>query len=189
MDTGRVTRAAGSGNALPPCPITGKPALRRIHGVSARLIEDIWRRGHGIDVSRLFRDIDRLTLFESPTGLVFFEPRIIGDAAFYDDFYRNWDVHTALTTRTKSGRITKRQPSIFRRAPRSSISGAGPVFSGSTFRTRTIPASTPMRRLKSMMSSFERHWKCMPKSARASMMWRRPIMSSSMLPIRAAMPN
>ena len=29
--------------------------------------------------------------------MAFFEPRIIGDAAFYDDFYRNWDVHTALT--------------------------------------------------------------------------------------------
>ena len=96
MDTGRVTRA-GSGNALPPCPITGKPALRRIHGVSARLIEDIWRKGQGIDVSRLFKGIDRLTLFESPTGLVFFEPRVVGDGKFYDAYYRTWDVHNALT--------------------------------------------------------------------------------------------
>lgn len=82
---------------LPSCPITGKPALRRIHGVSARVIEDIWRHGQGVDVKHLFRGIDRVHLYESPTGLVFFEPKVVGDGAFYDAYYRRWDVHAGLT--------------------------------------------------------------------------------------------
>jgi hypothetical protein len=85
------------GAALPPCPITGKPALRRIHGVSARVVEDIWRFGQGVDVSHLLKGIDRITLYESPTGLVFFEPRIVGDGVFYSTYYSKWHVHAALT--------------------------------------------------------------------------------------------
>jgi SAM-dependent methyltransferase len=89
---------------LPPCPITGKPALRRIHGVSARLIEDVWRLGQGVDVSHLFKGVDRVTLYESPTGLVFFEPRIVGDGKFYEGYYQKWDVHEGLT-RFKESRV------------------------------------------------------------------------------------
>jgi SAM-dependent methyltransferase len=86
---------------LPPCPITGAPA-RRIHGVSARVIEDIWRYTQGVDVRHLFKGIDRITLYESPTGLVFFEPKIVGDGAFYDTYYRKWDVHAGLTLWSES---------------------------------------------------------------------------------------
>ncbi len=89
--------AAGDLVALPPCPITGKPALRRIHGVSARVVEDIWRIGQGVNVAHLFRGIERLTLYESPAGLVFFEPRVVGDGPFYNAYYSKWDVHDALT--------------------------------------------------------------------------------------------
>lgn len=85
------------GPALPACPITGKPALRRIHGVSARVVEDIWRYGQGVDVKHLFKGIDHVYLYESPTGLVFFEPKVVGDGAFYRDYYRKWDVHAGLT--------------------------------------------------------------------------------------------
>jgi len=95
-----MTMAATSvpdGAGLPACPITGKPALRRIHGVSARVVEDIWRYGQGVDVRHLFKGIDRVHLYESPTGLVFFEPRVVGDGAFYDAYYRKWDVHAGLT--------------------------------------------------------------------------------------------
>jgi 2-polyprenyl-3-methyl-5-hydroxy-6-metoxy-1,4-benzoquinol methylase len=90
------TRPAGDEKVLPPCPITGKPAARRIHGVSARVIEDIWRIGQGVDVKHLFKGIDRVTLYESPTGLVFFEPRVVGDGAFYQTYYDEWDVHERL---------------------------------------------------------------------------------------------
>jgi SAM-dependent methyltransferase len=91
------TATASPATPLPPCPITGRPALRRIHGVSARVVEDIWRIAQGVDVGRLFKGVERLTLYESPTGLVFFEPRIVGDGAFYEDYYKKWDVHEGLT--------------------------------------------------------------------------------------------
>lgn len=87
---------------LPPCPLTGKPALRRVHGVSTKTIEGIWRHGQGIDVSRLFAGYDRLTLYESPTGLYFFEPRIVGDSRFYDEYYRRWPLHEGLTLHSES---------------------------------------------------------------------------------------
>lgn len=87
---------AGNEAVLPPCPITGKPAKRRIHGVSARVVEDIWRYGQKVDVKHLFKGVDRVTLYESPTGLVFFEPRIVGDGAFYQSYYDEWDVHERL---------------------------------------------------------------------------------------------
>lgn len=97
MDAAPHDASAGGDVALPACPITGKPALRRIHGVSARVVEDIWRIGQGVNVSHLFQGIERLTLYESPAGVVFFEPRIVGDGAFYDTYYRKWDVHAGLT--------------------------------------------------------------------------------------------
>jgi SAM-dependent methyltransferase len=85
---------------LPPCPITGKPAKRRIHGVSTSVVKDIWRRGQGVDVSHLFEGIDRVTLYESQTGLVFFEPRIVGDGKFYASYYRTPDVQKGLSYRS-----------------------------------------------------------------------------------------
>ena len=83
--------------SLPLCPITGAPAVRRIHGVSTGVLVDIWRHVQGVDVRHLFEGIDRVTLYESPTGLVFFEPKVVGDGAFYDTYYRRWDVHSGLT--------------------------------------------------------------------------------------------
>lgn len=88
-------RADEAGGPTAPCPLTGKPS-RRIHGVSARFLEGFWQRAQGVDVKRLFKGIDRVTLYESPTGLVFFEPRIIGDGDFYETYYRRWDVHSGL---------------------------------------------------------------------------------------------
>jgi SAM-dependent methyltransferase len=81
---------------LPPCPITGRPAKRAVHGVSARMVETLWRVMQGVDVSRLFAGTDRLRLYESETGLFFFEPRVVGDAAFYRDYYTRWNFHARL---------------------------------------------------------------------------------------------
>jgi SAM-dependent methyltransferase len=89
-----VQQTADAARVLPPCPITGAPAVRRIHGVSASVIVDIWRYTQGVDVRRLFEGIDRITLYESSTGLVFFEPRVIGDGAFYDRYYSRWNFPT-----------------------------------------------------------------------------------------------
>ncbi len=86
----------------PPCPITGLPPKRHIHGMSKSLIQDLWRIGQGVDVASLFSAVSRFELYESPTGLVYFDPPIVGDSCFYDDYYRRWDVHRGLSYRSET---------------------------------------------------------------------------------------
>lgn len=78
---------------LPPCPITGRPALRRVHQVSTATVRGIWRAVGGGDLTRLFAGVPTLTLYESEAGLFFFHPMIAGDDGFYGAFYaaRNGD--------------------------------------------------------------------------------------------------
>jgi SAM-dependent methyltransferase len=61
------------------------------------LIADLWRIGQGTDVSGLFRGVERFEIYESPTGLIYFDPPITGDGAFYESYYRRWQVHKGLT--------------------------------------------------------------------------------------------
>lgn len=81
----------------PPCPVTGQPPLRMIHGVSTSLIGDLWKHYQGVDVTNLFKGVDRFHLYESPTGLIYFHPPITGDGNFYNTYYDRWDVHKGLT--------------------------------------------------------------------------------------------
>ncbi|MFG1391364.1 class I SAM-dependent methyltransferase [Xanthobacter agilis] len=83
-----------------PCPITGLPPVRRIQSMSKELVQDIWKIGQGVDVSHLLAGIDRFSLYESPTGLVYFDPIVVGDGAFYGSYYTKWEVHDALTYRS-----------------------------------------------------------------------------------------
>lgn len=83
-----------------PCPITGAPPVRRIQTLSKSLVRDIWRFGQGVDVSALLKDVGGFSLYESPTGLVYFDPMVVGDGAFYSSYYAKWDVHDALTFRS-----------------------------------------------------------------------------------------
>ncbi len=78
--------------AVPPCPITGQPARRRIQKLSKALLINLWRFGAGVDVGRLLRGRGELGLWESPCGLAFFSPMIAGDEAFYTRFYRGQHV-------------------------------------------------------------------------------------------------
>lgn len=89
-------------NSFPPCPITGRPAARHIQGMSASLIQDLWRIGQGVDVSHLFKGVSRLNMYESPNGLIYFDPPIVGDGKFYDNYYNTWDVHSGLTYLSES---------------------------------------------------------------------------------------
>jgi SAM-dependent methyltransferase len=97
-----VLDAAKPGDAdfLPPCPITGKPALRRIQTISRSLLTDLWRYTQGVDVVRLLESVDRIGIYESPTGLIYFHPPITGDGDFYADYYARWEVHKGLTHRS-----------------------------------------------------------------------------------------
>ena len=80
-------------SALPPCPITGRPALRRVHGVAASVLRRMWRFAGAGDVGHLLPLTGQIVLYESDTGLYFFVPRTGGDADFYRRFY---GVHGAL---------------------------------------------------------------------------------------------
>jgi SAM-dependent methyltransferase len=72
---------------VPFCPVTGRPAVRRVQWVSARLLRDLWRIEFNADARAAFGGIDRFGLWESPTGLFFFDPPLEGDRAFYTQFY------------------------------------------------------------------------------------------------------
>ncbi|MGH9676499.1 MAG: class I SAM-dependent methyltransferase, partial [Candidatus Acidiferrum sp.] len=73
--------------SAPACPVTGRPAVRHVQWVTARLLTDLWRIEFKTDARPSFRGIDRFGLWESPTGLYFFDPLIEGDRAFYVRFY------------------------------------------------------------------------------------------------------
>ncbi|GJD53423.1 Ubiquinone biosynthesis O-methyltransferase, mitochondrial [Methylobacterium crusticola] len=73
----------------PLCPVTGAPAVRRVQWVEARLLAALWRIVYRVDARPSFRGVERFGLWESPTGLYFFDPMREGDAGFYAGFYRN----------------------------------------------------------------------------------------------------
>lgn len=83
---------------LPPCPITGRPARRRVQKISLNLLRSLWRLGLGIDVDRLFHGVTHPGLYESECGLVFFHPMIPGDRRFYSEFYSRVRMHDYLGT-------------------------------------------------------------------------------------------
>jgi hypothetical protein len=68
---------------VPLCPITGRPAVRRVQWVTTRLLTDLWRIVFGTDALTSFAGVDRIGLWESPTGLYFFDPPLEGDQKFY----------------------------------------------------------------------------------------------------------
>jgi len=81
---------------IPLCPITGLPATRRIQPISAQLITGLWRGAFRVATDRQLRGIQRFGLWESPCGLVFFEPMLAGDEAFYRELHRRWDFQRVL---------------------------------------------------------------------------------------------
>ncbi len=68
---------------IPLCPVSGRPAVRRVQWVSAQLLTDLWRIEFGADVRPSFAGVDRFGLWVSPTGLYFFDPPRQGDSTFY----------------------------------------------------------------------------------------------------------
>lgn len=69
------------------CPICGEPPVRLIQRVPGRLLSALWRYTLFVDVRRQFHDVTRFSLWESVCGLVYFDPMIVGDRAFYDTLY------------------------------------------------------------------------------------------------------
>jgi SAM-dependent methyltransferase len=77
----------GTGLDAPRCPLTGEPAIRHIGRFSRVFVELLWFVCHGVRLRDLFSNVRHVDLWESPTGLAFFNPPIAGDARFYSDFY------------------------------------------------------------------------------------------------------
>lgn len=85
-------RARVNPKRWPRCPVTGEPAVRRLQWVSARWLADLWRIAFRVDARPSFGDVERFGLWESPTGLVFFDPPRAGDETFYRAFYERFDL-------------------------------------------------------------------------------------------------
>lgn len=71
----------------PRCPVTGEPAVRLVQWVGASFLRDLWRHTTGVDPASSFRGTKRFGLWESPTGLHFFDPPRPGDGSFYASLY------------------------------------------------------------------------------------------------------
>src|ERR671939_158537 len=84
---------------LPPCPITGEPALECLQMISPKLLTDLWRFGVRVAPTPLRRDGPRIGLYLAASGLCFFHPAIAGDSAFYDGLYRRVRGHEILSAR------------------------------------------------------------------------------------------
>ncbi len=71
----------------PACPVTGEPAARLVQWVSTKFLINLWRITFRVDPRAIFGERERIGLWESPTGLYFFDPPLEGDHAFYSQFY------------------------------------------------------------------------------------------------------
>jgi SAM-dependent methyltransferase len=81
---------------VPPCPITGAPALRCVERLDAAFLTLLWHLSGRVDVGKLLLPAGTFRLWESPTGLIFFDPPVAGDAAFYRAFYGRIAAHDKL---------------------------------------------------------------------------------------------
>jgi SAM-dependent methyltransferase len=87
---------------VPLCPVTSQPAIRRVQTVTTRLLVDLWRIIFNTDALDSLAGIDRIGLWESPTGLYFFDPPLEGDHKFYTQFYarlKRWRLFSDETVR------------------------------------------------------------------------------------------
>jgi SAM-dependent methyltransferase len=83
--------------AVAPSPLTGTSAgvVVARHLDLSQLIEG-YRRRHGVDVASLFAGTTELRLLhDQVTGLSFFDPPVVGDAAFYATMARRPGYHRA----------------------------------------------------------------------------------------------
>ncbi len=71
----------------PLCPVTGEPAARLVQWIRPRFLIDLWRYGLRVDARSSLGRVERFGLWESPTGLHFFDPMVEGDHTFYTQFY------------------------------------------------------------------------------------------------------
>src|SRR5689334_6620664 len=64
---------------VPPCPVTGEPAVRLVQSIRSAFLASAWRYAFRVDVTATLRQRPFYHLWESPVGLYFFDPMIEGD--------------------------------------------------------------------------------------------------------------
>ncbi len=74
--------------AIPPCPITGEPAVALVQTVRCEFLARLWEIEFKVNARPSFGGASHLSLWRSPTGLLFFSPALVGDADFYKTFYK-----------------------------------------------------------------------------------------------------
>jgi SAM-dependent methyltransferase len=82
----------------PLCPVTGEPAVRHVQWIKSGSLARLWKTIHGVNARPSFGQVRRFGLWESPTGLYFFDPMIEGDHAFYTQYYE-WALRKKLWSR------------------------------------------------------------------------------------------
>jgi SAM-dependent methyltransferase len=81
---------------IPSCPITGAPAKRLVQTLDRSLLIDLWRFSFGVSVASTIKDVASFALWESPAGLMFFDPPVAGGGDFYRAFYDRIAAHDRL---------------------------------------------------------------------------------------------
>lgn len=85
--------SANPASPPPRCPVTGHPAVRNVQWIRARFLAFGWKHIVGVNVRSSFNGAQNFGLWESPTGLYFFDPMAEGDREFYSHFYANLLAH------------------------------------------------------------------------------------------------
>ncbi|GAC1560936.1 MAG: hypothetical protein NVS2B5_25020 [Beijerinckiaceae bacterium] len=88
----------------PLCPVTGEPAVRHVQWVTTRLLTALWHYTFRVNARPSFGNVERIDLWESPTGMYFFEPRLEGDHEFYSTFYKRVNARARFTPKRKGWR-------------------------------------------------------------------------------------
>jgi SAM-dependent methyltransferase len=96
----RVPYLSDSAHFIPPCPITGLPAVRLIQSISSDLLIGLWQASFGVATAAQLGTGRRFGLWESPCGLIFFDPMIAGDGSFYRKLYTGWGKDGPWTEQT-----------------------------------------------------------------------------------------
>ena len=65
--------------------------MRLIQSISSGLQNGLWRASFRVETCTQLRSGSRFGLWESLCGLIFFDPIIADDAAFYRSLYSDWD--------------------------------------------------------------------------------------------------
>lgn len=154
----------------PLCPVTGQPAARFVQWVDARFLAILWKIEMGANAQPSFGGIDRFGLWESPSGLHFFDPPAEGDNEFYTGFYSRlfkrklWREDTRRQEFVDAARRVQPGDRVldvgcgfgsFRHSvPHASYTGLDPNFAGHA-RTGDVRNETLGEHLKSHADSYD----------------------------------